>query len=109
MPWYLMIRQNNSKPEGTTVERHLRWLRNQHERGVVLISGPDPELTRSIYVVRAPSSAAAEKVARADPLDHDGQAPLDIIEWHVHQLLGIGPFEIGEFPTAPANSGDSER
>jgi uncharacterized protein YciI len=102
MPWYLVIRQN-MKPAPGALERHLRWLHAEHERGVVLISGPDPEHTRSLLVVRAPSSEAAEAIVRGDPLDHDGRATLDIIEWHVHQLLGIGSFDTGT-----SHSGDSK-
>lgn len=102
MPWYLVIRQN-TQPEPGAIERHLRWLRSEHEQGVILISGPDPDRTRSLFVLRAPSSTAAEAVVRGDPLDHDGRAPLTLIEWEVHQLLGIGFSGPGA-----AHSGDSE-
>ncbi|MFE5096371.1 YciI family protein [Streptomyces sp. NPDC056638] len=77
-----------------TLEEHLAWMRGQHERGSVLISGPSSDGTTGLYVARARSRSDAEVIAQSDPLVRDGQATIEITEWHVHQMLGIGPFDV---------------
>ncbi|MGW7003863.1 YciI family protein [Streptomyces sp. NPDC054933] len=95
MIWYLVIRRGKrpTGPQRMLVE-HLDWMRDQHEQGTVLISGPSSDPTMGLYVVRARSRSVAEAIAQGDPLARDGQATIEIIEWHVHQMLGIGPFDI---------------
>ncbi|MFI9275814.1 YciI family protein [Kitasatospora sp. NPDC052896] len=96
MIWYLVIRRGErpAMESRRTLEEHLAWMRGQHERGSVLISGPSSDGATGLYVVRARSRSDAEAVAQSDPLVRDGRATIEIIEWHVHQMLGIGPFDI---------------
>ena len=51
-------------------------MRGQYVRGTVLISGP-----------------SADALAATDPLVQDDQTSIEVIEWDVHQILGIGSFD----------------
>jgi uncharacterized protein YciI len=96
MRWFLVIRRM-TRPASDWRDRlgdHLAWLRAQHERGIILISGPSADLALGIYVMRAPSHQEAADIAADDPLAADGLATVDVIDWQVHQVLGIGPFDL---------------
>jgi len=75
------------------VVEHLAWMRAQHERGNVLISGPSSDGTVGIYVLHMASREDAATLAASDPLAHEDRVHIEIIEWNVHQLFGIGSFE----------------
>jgi hypothetical protein len=51
-------------------------MRGQYVRGTVLISGP-----------------SADALAATDPLVQDDQASIEVIEWDIHQTLGIGSLD----------------
>jgi uncharacterized protein YciI len=67
-------------------------MRRQHERGTVLISGPSSDGATGIYVLRVSSHEDAVALATTDPLAGDG-VRVEVIEWDVHQILGIGSFD----------------
>lgn len=92
MAWYLAILRRTQPPQQQAIGAHLNWMRTQHERGTVLISGPSSDRSMSLYVLRAPSQTAAAKIAAEDPLAQGEQTTFEIIEWDVHQVLGIGAF-----------------
>ena len=94
MTWYLVFRRNRRPPQEWTVsvDEHLAWMRLRHEDGSVLFSGPSADRTQGIYIVRAGSRPEAEAIAAADPLTAAGLCTFDLIEWHVDQALGVGPF-----------------
>lgn len=95
MAWYLVIRrETNPAHQHATVERHLTWMRSQHESGIVIISGPTADRGTGMYVLRCASGEEAAAIAATDPLAQDGRAAIEVIEWHVHQFLGIGSFDI---------------
>jgi uncharacterized protein YciI len=95
MNWYLVIRRGTDPTEDPErLARHLDWMREQHEHGTVFISGPSSDLTMGLFVVRAHSRDEATSVATDDPLYQADKTTIDVIEWHVHQVLGIGPFDI---------------
>lgn len=96
MKWYLVIRRGTVPvtERRRAIEQHLAWMRDMHEQGTVLISGPSADRTMGLYVVRAPSRSDAEAIAHSDPLARRGESAIDVIEWNVHQMLGIGPFEL---------------
>jgi hypothetical protein len=56
--------------------------------------------TVGLYVMRVPSSEDAAVIATGDPLAQDGLATVEIIDWQVHQVLGIGPFDLAGIPQA---------
>lgn len=100
MSWYLAIRRMN-RPFSDWRDRladHLTWLQAQHERGSILISGPSADLALGLCVMRAASHQDAATIAASDPLAQDGLATVDIIDWQVHQVLGLGSFSPEEIP-----------
>jgi hypothetical protein len=46
----------------------------------------------SVYLVRAADEGAAAAIASADPLTASGMCDFELIEWDVHQVMGVGPF-----------------
>ena len=94
MKFYLVLRHHASPIDDRAgVVEHFTWMRAQHERGTVLISGPSADGTVGIYVLRAPSRKDAAALAATDPLAQDGEVRVEVIEWDVHQILGIGSFD----------------
>ena len=73
---------------------HFKWMQAQHAAGTVAISGPTPDRTMGIYVVRADSAENAHKIADSDPFHLHNLRHYDLIAWEVHQVFGIGPFSI---------------
>lgn len=45
-------------------------------------------------MIRAESAAEAAGIADSDPLHASGQRTYELIEWEVHQVLGVGPFSV---------------
>jgi uncharacterized protein YciI len=92
--FYLVLRHHASPiDDDAGLIEHLAWMRDQHERGSVLISGPSADGTAGVYVLRAPSRKDADALAAADPLAQDDRVRVEVIEWNVHQILGIGSFD----------------
>lgn len=93
--WYLAIRRHGSPPtDEPAIETHLRWMREQHAAGTILMSGPSSDHAISLYVIRADSRQAAADIAARDPLAGADSATIEIVEWEVHQLFGIGAFDL---------------
>jgi uncharacterized protein YciI len=67
-------------------------MKQQHDAGRILLSGPSPDRSLGIYLIKAESREEAEKVAAGDPYTAAGHATFDLIEWEIHQVFGIGPF-----------------
>src|SRR5829696_2570273 len=76
----------------TTLDEHLAWMQRAHQAGHILISGPTPDRQIGMYLIRADSRAEAEQIAGADPYTANGHCTFDLLEWEVHQIMGIGPF-----------------
>jgi uncharacterized protein YciI len=76
----------------TSLDTHLVWMKQQHESGTILLSGPSPDRSLGIYLIKAASREDAERIAGSDPYTVAGQTTFDLIEWEIHQALGIGPF-----------------
>jgi len=95
MKFYLILRHHAASPstDPGRVAEHLVWMRAQHDRGTVLISGPSADGAVGIYVLRAASQQDAETLAATDPLAQGDQVRIEAIEWQVHQILGIGSFD----------------
>ena len=96
--WYIVLRRPVKPREEWTVslDQHLVWMKQQHDSGNILFSGPTPDRKLGVYVIRAGSRQAAESVAASDPYTAAGFCTFDLIEWEVHQILGIGPFTAAE-------------
>ena len=92
--WYLALRRNLQPRESWTVslDEHLSWMRQQHLAGTIALSGPTPDRSRGLYLIRAGSRSEAESIAAGDPFTAAGHCTFELIEWEVHQILGVGPF-----------------
>ena len=92
--WYL-IHRRGIKPRGewtVNLDQHLAWMKQQHESGRILFSGPTPDRKLGIYVIRAGSREEAEGIAASDPYTEAGFCAFDLFEWDVHQIMGAGSF-----------------
>ena len=76
----------------TSLDTHLTWMKAQHEAGRIILSGPSPDRTLGIYLIKAASREEAEGIAASDPYTVAGHTTFELIEWEVHQAFGIGPF-----------------
>jgi len=96
--WYF-IRRRPIKPREewtVTLDEHLVWMKRQHDSGTIMMSGPTPDRKYGQYLIRAESREAAERVAASDPFTAAGLTDFEIIEWEVHQIMGVGPFTARE-------------
>ena len=96
--WFLVLRRAVQPRDQWTasLDEHLGWMREQHEAGAIVMSGPSGDRTPGIYLVRAASRQAVEAIASGDPFNAADHCTFDLIEWHVHQILGMGPFSAAE-------------
>jgi uncharacterized protein YciI len=92
--WYLTLRRPMKPREQWTVslDQHLVWMKQQHESGKILFSGPTTDRKLGIYVIRAGSKDEAEKIAASDPYTAAGFCAFELLEWEVHQIMGAGNF-----------------
>ncbi len=92
--WYLVLRQA-IKPRDqwtVTLDQHLVWMKQQHDAGKILFSGPTTDRKYGIYVIRADSKDEASKIASSDPYTAAGFCTFELLEWEVHQIMGAGNF-----------------
>ena len=96
--WYLVLRRPVQPREEWTVslDEHLVWMKQQHEAGRILFSGPTTDRKYGVYVIRAPNREEAETIAASDPYTAAGFAVFELLEWEVHQIMGVGPFTAAE-------------
>lgn len=94
MAWFLTQRRALKPREewNVTLDQHLVWMKQQHESGTIVLSGPTPDRTIGMYLIRAKDRAEAERIAGSDPYTAAGCTTFDLIEWEIHQVLGAGPF-----------------
>ena len=96
--WYLVLRRQLKPREewNVTLDQHLVWMKQQHETGKILFSGPTTDRKLGVYVIRAGSKDEAHKIAQSDPYTAAGFCAFDLLEWEVHQIMGAGPFTSAE-------------
>ena len=92
--WYLVLRRPVKPREQWTVslDSHLVWMKQQHEAGKILFSGPTSDRKYGIYVIRANSMDEASRIAASDPYTAAGFCSFELLEWEVHQIMGAGNF-----------------
>ena len=96
--WFICLRRAVVPREQwtTSVDDHLGWMKQQHEAGRILFSGPGHYVDRAemlgIYLIRAGSRDEAVTIANGDPFTAAGHCAFDLIEWEVHQIFGAGAF-----------------
>jgi uncharacterized protein YciI len=96
--WYLVLRRPVQPRDKWTVslDEHLVWMKQQHEAGRIIVSGPTTDRKYGVYVIRAPSREEAERIAASDPYTAAGFTAFELLEWEVHQIMGAGPFTAAE-------------
>jgi len=92
--YYIALRKPVVPRDQWTVDldTHLKWMEEQHNSGKILLSGPSPDRRLGIYLIRADDRAEAERIAGGDPYTAAGHCTFELIEWEIHQALGVGPF-----------------
>jgi uncharacterized protein YciI len=97
MDWYLAIRRM-AEPTASwrdLLPAHLAWLKDRHDEGSIIMSGPGTQPGLGIYIMRASGIAEATRIVHADPLLQSPGATAEVIEWQLHQIMGIGAFDAG--------------
>ncbi len=95
--WYLTLhRWTGDREEAikSSLGDHLAWLQKQQLAGKVLISGPSGDGNLGIIVFGHMSSADLDVLCRQEPFVARGYREYEVIAWDVHQLLGIGAFDV---------------
>ena len=91
--WYLLLRRAVKPRDEWTVslDQHLVWMKQQHESGKILFSGPTTDRKYGVYVIRAGSKDEAEKM-RAEAESHAYDAARIAREKHQELILGDRSF-----------------
>jgi len=92
--WFF-CRRENIRPPGqrkATLDEHLQWMKEQHDAGRILMSGPSPDLKFGMYLIRASSPEHAQQIAASDPYTMKGDSKFELTQWNIRQIMGIGPF-----------------
>ena len=94
--WYLILSRREASIDAVKARTadHFVWMKARHAAGDVIISGPTPDRKMGIYVIRADSAESAAQIADSDPFHLHGLRCYELVEWEVHQMLGIGPFSL---------------
>ena len=66
------------------------------QSGKILFSGPTTDRKYGVYVIRAESRSEAEQIAGGDPCTVAGFTAFELLEWEVHQIMGVGAFTAAE-------------
>ena len=95
--WYLTLHRwvgDRDEAIKSSLDEHLAWLREQHFAGKVLIAGPSHDGDLGIIVFGHMPRADLDALLRQEPLVARGQRECEVIAWDVHQLLGVGGFDV---------------
>jgi uncharacterized protein YciI len=95
--WFLTLhRWTGDRHEAirSSLDDHLAWLRQQQLARKVLIAGPTPDETLGIIVFGRMSQADVDELCSQEPFIARGFREYEVIAWDVHQLLGIGGFDV---------------
>jgi len=96
MAWYVVMSKSIGPREAIRGKEplNLAWMKEQHEAGNVLFSGPT-DGGFGIWVLRASSKEEAAELLKTHPWVESGLRDVsEIYQWNVQQALGIGRFEL---------------
>jgi uncharacterized protein YciI len=96
MPWYVVMSKSIGPREAIRGLEHenLSWMKEHHDNGDVLFSGPTTEGV-GIWVLRAAGRDAASALVQSHPWVSRGLRDVsEMYEWNVVQALGVGRFEL---------------
>jgi uncharacterized protein YciI len=98
--WFFCQRRNLRPREErvASLKQHLTWMKEQHERGTIVLSGPSPDRQLGMYLIRAASRADAERIAAGDPYTVAGDTSFELIEWQINEIMGIGFRNLDDLP-----------
>ena len=95
MAWYVVMSKSTASRDAIRgrENENLAWMKEQHDAGRVLFSGPTTEGV-GIWVLRGSSKDEVTAVLQTHPWVKDGLRDVSqIYEWNVVQALGVGRFE----------------
>ncbi|MET8871935.1 YciI family protein [Nocardia sp. NPDC004604] len=95
--WYLTLHRwlgDRDTATDRSLDDHLAWMREQQLAGKVLFSGPSLDGELGIIVFGHMSRAELDDLCRQEPFVARGYRGFEVIPWEVHQLLGIGGFDV---------------
>ena len=95
--WYLTLHRwlgDREEAIKSGLDDHLAWLRQQQLAGKVLIAGPSLDGDLGIIVFGHMSEADLHELCSQEPFIARGYRDCEVIAWDVHQLLGIGGFDV---------------
>ena len=93
--WYVVMSKSIGPREAIrgTENDNLSWMKQNHDAGNVLFSGPTTEGV-GIWVLRAESRDKAQALVATHPWVQRGLRDVsEMYEWNVVQALGVGRFE----------------
>ena len=92
--WFFCKRTHLRAPgdRKSTLDVHLAWMKEQHEAGHIVMSGPSPDLKLGMYLIRAGSREEADAIAASDPYTVAGDSTYELQQWNIRQIMGVGPF-----------------
>lgn len=77
----------------TVMPDHDVWLREHHGSGTFLVSGPRPDGTGGLILVRGDDRADAESLAASDPLVRGDVATVEVVQFRASQTApGVDAF-----------------
>jgi uncharacterized protein YciI len=65
-------------------------MKNQHEAGKIVLSGPSPDHSLGMYLIRAGSREEGESIAASDPFTAEGDCDYTLFDWHINEIMGVG-------------------
>ena len=100
--WFFCTRTNLREPgqRRSTLDTHLVWMKEQHDAGRILLSGPSPDLKLGMYLIHAGSREEADAIAASDPYTVAGDSTYQLVQRNIRQILGVGPFNAAELNLA---------
>ena len=110
--WYLTLHRWVGDREAaikSSLNDHLAWMREQQFAGKVLFSGPSHDGELGIIVFGHISRADLDATCRHEPFVARGYREYEVVEWDVHQLLGVGGFDVKTIAAMTAGGDDGNR
>lgn len=110
--WYLTLHRwvgDREEAIKSSLDDHLAWMREQQFAGKVLIAGPSRDGDLGIIVFGHMSRADLDALCRQEPFVARGYREYEVIAWDVHQLLGVGGFDVKTIAAMTSSSDNGNR
>lgn len=93
MKYYLAVLSSprgSRRLEPEVQHARLQWLKNLRDLGIVLMSGPSADRTKSVMLLSTENEASARKLLLTDPAV-ERWSDLVVVEWEIHFGIPNGP------------------